>query len=174
MFLVLHRMGSSYNCCRAEFVLKVAIPKTFKPPNWTFSLHWLAILVSYLDGNNSELCWLTFNMFVHYECENYRFILSCVQLSFIMGKSLINPLIYSIRIPEVDAQIRRFSKNLPLPKVHLFSSSIGNYEHNPTFSFPKQKGQNTTAYYRWQLCQERRKGTTKFRRTDVFPRNTLL
>ncbi|CAD5214875.1 unnamed protein product [Bursaphelenchus xylophilus] len=34
------------------------------------------------------------------------FLFSCIQLSFILGKSLLNPLIYSLRIPEVDAQIR--------------------------------------------------------------------
>uniref|UniRef100_A0A7E4V9Y3 G_PROTEIN_RECEP_F1_2 domain-containing protein n=1 Tax=Panagrellus redivivus TaxID=6233 RepID=A0A7E4V9Y3_PANRE len=34
------------------------------------------------------------------------FLFSCVQLSFILGKSLMNPLIYSLRIPEVDMQLK--------------------------------------------------------------------
>ncbi|KAI6196965.1 hypothetical protein M3Y94_01169900 [Aphelenchoides besseyi] len=39
---------------------------------------------------------------------NFRtlFLLSCGQLSFLLLKSFANPLIYAIRLPEVDAQIR--------------------------------------------------------------------
>uniref|UniRef100_A0AC35FPS6 G-protein coupled receptors family 1 profile domain-containing protein n=1 Tax=Panagrolaimus sp. PS1159 TaxID=55785 RepID=A0AC35FPS6_9BILA len=33
------------------------------------------------------------------------FFFSCIQLSFILGKSLLNPLIYSIRIPEIEQQL---------------------------------------------------------------------
>ncbi|KAL3098353.1 hypothetical protein niasHS_000365 [Heterodera schachtii] len=40
---------------------------------------------------------------------NYRvlFALSCTQLAFLLAKSLLNPLIYSLRIPEVNAHIHK-------------------------------------------------------------------
>ncbi|KAI1720032.1 7 transmembrane receptor (rhodopsin family) domain-containing protein [Ditylenchus destructor] len=41
------------------------------------------------------------------------FLFSCIQLCFILGKSLVNPLIYSLRIPEVKKEIRSMTT---LPK----------------------------------------------------------
>uniref|UniRef100_A0A914CB27 G-protein coupled receptors family 1 profile domain-containing protein n=1 Tax=Acrobeloides nanus TaxID=290746 RepID=A0A914CB27_9BILA len=40
--------------------------------------------------------------------QQYRvlFLFSCIQLAFILAKSLLNPLIYAFRIPEVDTEIR--------------------------------------------------------------------
>uniref|UniRef100_A0A1I8BG74 G_PROTEIN_RECEP_F1_2 domain-containing protein n=1 Tax=Meloidogyne hapla TaxID=6305 RepID=A0A1I8BG74_MELHA len=38
------------------------------------------------------------------------FLLSCLQLAFILLKSFLNPLIYSLRVPDVDTQVRLFRR----------------------------------------------------------------
>ncbi|CAK5082828.1 unnamed protein product [Meloidogyne enterolobii] len=40
------------------------------------------------------------------------FLLSCLQLAFILLKSFLNPLIYSLRVPDVDTQVRLFRRKL--------------------------------------------------------------
>jgi len=47
------------------------------------------------------------------------FFFSCIQLSFILGKSLMNPLIYSLRIPEVDAELRELIHKYTSPFKRL-------------------------------------------------------
>ncbi|TMS35265.1 hypothetical protein L596_002704 [Steinernema carpocapsae] len=50
------------------------------------------------------------------------FAFSCIQLSFIIGKSIMNPLIYSLRIPEVDTQIRALAQRVRF-KISWFCRS---------------------------------------------------
>ncbi|KAK0395536.1 hypothetical protein QR680_001328 [Steinernema hermaphroditum] len=50
--------------------------------------------------------------FVNRQEFSVLFALSCIQLSFIIGKSIMNPLIYSLRIPEVDTQIRALAERV--------------------------------------------------------------
>uniref|UniRef100_A0AC35U7H0 G_PROTEIN_RECEP_F1_2 domain-containing protein n=1 Tax=Rhabditophanes sp. KR3021 TaxID=114890 RepID=A0AC35U7H0_9BILA len=40
------------------------------------------------------------------------FYFSCLQLTFMMGKTLMNPLIYSFRIPEVDRELVKLHKKI--------------------------------------------------------------
>uniref|UniRef100_A0A0N4ZBB1 G_PROTEIN_RECEP_F1_2 domain-containing protein n=1 Tax=Parastrongyloides trichosuri TaxID=131310 RepID=A0A0N4ZBB1_PARTI len=46
--------------------------------------------------------------------QGYKFLFyfSCLQLTFLLGKTLMNPLIYSFRIPEVDRELRKMHNSI--------------------------------------------------------------
>uniref|UniRef100_A0A0N5C915 G_PROTEIN_RECEP_F1_2 domain-containing protein n=1 Tax=Strongyloides papillosus TaxID=174720 RepID=A0A0N5C915_STREA len=54
------------------------------------------------------------------------FYFSCLQLTFLLGKTLMNPLIYSLRIPEVDKELRKMNNGVKNFFANLKRSEITN------------------------------------------------
>ncbi|KAF7637794.1 G_PROTEIN_RECEP_F1_2 domain-containing protein [Meloidogyne graminicola] len=56
------------------------------------------------------------------------FLLSCLQLAFILLKSFLNPLIYSLRVPDIDTQVRIFRHRI----LNSFGGKFINLRNPPT------------------------------------------
>uniref|UniRef100_A0A914I099 G-protein coupled receptors family 1 profile domain-containing protein n=1 Tax=Globodera rostochiensis TaxID=31243 RepID=A0A914I099_GLORO len=66
--------------------------------------------------------------------DHYRvlFALSCTQLAFLLAKSLLNPLIYSLRIPEVNAHIHKCMTKCALFNCCRCDSKNGHFHRRMT------------------------------------------